>query len=139
MTGPGEDEASRLPARPRRYQPPGQGRAVFPVRLSPEERTELADAAARVQMSLGGYLVHAALTVARNTRPPTHSPWREALVEFAAASTDLRRVGGNLNQLVARYHATGQPPARLEEALRIVLVYAERVERAADRTAAKLP
>jgi hypothetical protein len=138
VTGQGDGDGG-LAARPRRYRPPGQGRTVCRIRLGEDELEELREAAGRVQMSLSGYIAEAALSVARNTRPPTPAPWREALAELAGASTELRRIGGNLNQLVARVHATGQTPARLGEALRIVLAYAERVERAADRTAAKLP
>ena len=138
MTGTSGD-GSGLSARPRRYRPPGQGRAVYRIRLADDELAEWREAAGRVQMSLSGYIAEAALTVARNTRPPTQTPWRDALVHLAEASAQLRRVGGNLNQLVARFHTVGEPPARLEEVLRIVLAHAERVERAADRTAAKLP
>uniref|UniRef100_UPI000FF8B2C9 plasmid mobilization protein n=1 Tax=Frankia torreyi TaxID=1856 RepID=UPI000FF8B2C9 len=102
------------------------------VRLGDDEIAELRSAAELAGLRLSGYIAEAALAAARNTRPPMHDPLRDCLMEVLSAETQLRRVGGNLNQAVAALHATGTAPAWLEHALGATMRVVARVDETID-------
>jgi hypothetical protein len=123
-------EASNVdPAGPgRRYRPRGQ--AVRDQRLTPRftdaELSEIRAAADAARMTLTGFCALAALAVARR-RPGEAGRVGEAPAgveelaalqrELFAARNAVNRTGVNLNQAVAQFNATGQPPVWLEHAI----------------------
>jgi hypothetical protein len=82
--------------------------------LTGQEYAELQAAADRSGLARGAYAAEAALAAARGVAGAADVPLREALRELICASGQVRRVGVNLNQAVARLHATGQRPGNLE-------------------------
>lgn len=102
------------------------------VRLGDDEIAELRAAAARSGLRLSGYIAEASLAVARNTRPPMHDPIRDALAVTSSASTQLARVGTNLNQAVRALNTTGTAPAWLADAAARTLEAVRHVEAACD-------
>ena len=84
--------------------------AVVPIRVSPEERTQLYDAAKRLSVSLSEFVRRAALKL---RMPPAAAPEvnRETYRE-------LCRIGNNVNQLMRAINegrAAGVDPKMLEE------------------------
>jgi uncharacterized membrane protein len=124
--------------RHRRHQQPARSRR-FQVSYDDVEAATVAEAAASAGLTPTGFIAAAALAVARDVRPPVGSLAREALAELSWLSTQLRRLGVNVNQAVARFHTTGAAPPQLEAAVRVAIRVAERVEDAADRTVRLLP
>lgn len=106
----------------RRHRYPGRTRQVF-VRLSSDEYEDLAEAAARVELTPTGYVAETALAAARGQGTPgladgtatTRAELAQLQRELFAARTELVRVGTNLNQAVADLHATGTTPAGLHD------------------------
>lgn len=111
----------------------------FNVTYDDAETAEITAAAARAGLTPTGYIASAALAAATSTRPPVHSPARETLLALMAASTQLRRLAGNVNQAVAALNATGQAPVWLHAALRTTMAAVARVDAAAERAAERLP
>jgi len=107
-----QDPASgdRRPARPAGRR--SRQRATRPRRveftLTEEEFGDLDAAAARAGLARGAYAAQAALAAARNGTAPADGPVREALAELIRSAGLVRRAGVNLNQAVAKLHATGQ-------------------------------
>jgi hypothetical protein len=134
----GAEPAGPVVARHRRHRSPGR-RNRYLVTYDDDEAGRIAAAASRAGLTPTSYIASAALAAADNTRPPMRGPAQVALAALADANTQIRRVGGNLNQLVALAHTTGRVPPRLEEALRLVLAAVVRVDAAADRAARTLP
>jgi hypothetical protein len=126
------------PVRHRRHQQPGR-RHRYLVTYDDAESAAVAAAAQEAGLTPTGYIAAVALAVARNVRPPGGSLARDALSELARLSTQLRRLGTNLNQAVTRFHTTGTPPPALETAADVTIRVAEKVEAAADRTVRLLP
>jgi hypothetical protein len=102
------------PRRSRRSrQPVRRGRTVR-FSLSEAEFAELEGAAARARVARGALAAAATLAVARGG--PAAGPGeglRDVLAELIRAAGLVRRIGTNLNQAVARLHATGQQSAAL--------------------------
>ena len=100
---------ARRPARSRRSrQLAPRGRTVR-FGLSEAEFAELEDAAARAGMARGAFAAEAALAAARGEiTVAADDLLRDLLAELIHAAGLYRRAGVNLNQAVARLHATGQ-------------------------------
>ncbi|WP_433214867.1 hypothetical protein [Microtetraspora malaysiensis] len=81
--------------------------------LADEEFTDFRNAAQRLGLAHGAYAAEAALAAARMANPPMPDPLREALIELMHASSQVRRIGVNLNQAVAGLNATGADPGNL--------------------------
>jgi hypothetical protein len=121
-------------ARHRRHRPAGRGRRIRYKPTYDEAENELiVAAAAAAGLTPTGYVAAAALAAAANTRPPLHSPLRDALAEVGNLATQLRRTGGNLNQAVAQLQATGAPPVWLQDAVRLTVRAVGRVDAVCDR------
>jgi hypothetical protein len=102
------------PRRSRRSrQPAPRGRTVR-FDLSESEFADLEAAAARAGVARGAFAADAALAVARGTiATGPGDGLRDVLAELIRAAGLVRRIGTNLNQAVARLHATGQRSADL--------------------------
>jgi hypothetical protein len=100
--------------------------------LTDEEFGELSAAAARAGLARGAYAAEVALSAARGVTSPADSPLREALGEFVRAAGLVRRIGVNLNQAVAKLHATGQRSGDLLPYAAESLRRAERLDEAAE-------
>jgi hypothetical protein len=132
----GDQPAGRVRGGDRRHRYPGRKRQVF-VRLSDEEYTTLAAAAAKAELTTTGYVAEAALAAALD-HPAPGSPLDNTGIaraelaqlqrELFAARTALGRVGSNLNQAVTTLHRLGRPPARLHEAVAHCRRVVERVD-----------
>ena len=76
--------------------------------MSVAAAAELQAAADRSGLARGAYAAEAALAAARGVAGAADVPLPEVLRELIGASGQVRRIGVNLNQAVARLHATGQ-------------------------------
>jgi hypothetical protein len=105
---------ARRPGRSRRSrQLAPRGRTVR-FGLSDEEFAELEAAAARAGQARGAYAAEAALAAARGETVLTAGDQlADVLAELIRAAGLVRRIGVNLNQAVARLHATGRPSGDL--------------------------
>lgn len=105
---------------------------VRSVRLTSDELALVKRAAEAVGLKTAGFLADAAVAVAQAQGGP--QPWlldqRGRVEELMAASAQLARVGGNLNQ-VARILNSGGQVEYVEAAVARVLRVADRVEAAA--------
>jgi hypothetical protein len=81
--------------------------------LSEREFGEVEAAAEQAGLAKGAFVAQAALAIARSGGLPPDCPHRPALSEFIRAAGLVRRIGVNLNQAVARLHATGRPSGDL--------------------------
>jgi hypothetical protein len=105
---------TRRPGRSRRSrQPAPRGRTVR-FGLSDEEFAELEAAAARAGQARGAFAAEAALAAARGEAVlAAGDQLADVLAELIRAAGLVRRIGVNLNQAVARLHATGRPSGDL--------------------------
>jgi hypothetical protein len=99
--------------------------------LTSAEYADLRAAADRSGLARGAYAAEASMAAARGTAGAADVPLREALRELVWASGQVRRIGINLNQAVARLHATGQRPGNLEPYAAECLRRAARLDAAA--------
>jgi hypothetical protein len=76
--------------------------------LTAGEFAELDAAASRAGLARGAYAAEAALAAARSTATVGGGPLRVALGELIEASGQVRKIGVNLNQAVAKLNAGGQ-------------------------------
>jgi hypothetical protein len=99
----------------RRHVRPGRDRLVR-FRYTAGEYTTVRDAADRAGYTVSGYAAEAALASAgqRDDVRPAAGVDRELLIALNAAREQVARIGTNLNQAVARFHATGEPPPWLD-------------------------
>ena len=125
---------ARHPARSRRSrQPAPRGRTVR-FGLSEEEFAELEAAAARAGMARGAFAAEAALAAARGTiTVAADDGLRDLLSELVRAAGLVRRIGVNLNQAVARLHATGQASGDLARYAAECLRRAEQLDAVAEQ------
>ena len=100
------------------------------TRVNGTEKATLEAAAARNGLALSTYIVQAALAAADHRGSGT-ALQRETLLALIRVAGQVRRVGTNLNQAVAKLNATGQPGPDLEP----VAAYCARVARRADEAA----
>jgi hypothetical protein len=99
--------------------------------LTLEEFDEISQAAERAGMARGAYAADVTLAAARGIPDRTSSPLREMLGELMAAAGQVRRIGTNLNQAVAKLNATGQR----DEHLLSLALFCARVIARLDETA----
>jgi hypothetical protein len=89
--------------------------------LTDQEFEDLTAAAMRSGLAKGAYAAEATLSVARGVASASFTS-REALGELVRAAGLVRRIGVNLNQVVAKLNATGQRsddlPAYAAESMR---------------------
>jgi hypothetical protein len=132
-----EGPAGRAPAGRRSRQPARRSRRVE-FSLTESEYADLRAAAARAGLATGAYSAEVALAVARGVTSPADSPLQEALGEFIRAAGLVRRIGVNLNQAVARLHATGQRSGDLLPYAVACLRRADRLDAAAEEIRRRL-
>ncbi|MEU4827059.1 hypothetical protein AB0H37_34745 [Actinomadura sp. NPDC023710] len=110
----GSDSSRRSETRRNRrtHQTPRRGRALF-VALSEDEHALLVTAAQRERLATGAWAAQVLLAVASQAERADYVELREALAAVMHAAGQARRIGVNLNQVVAALHA-GDPPAQLQ-------------------------
>ena len=134
---PPDEPGSRRRRRPetidRRHIRPGRDR-LLRFRYSAVEYTTVSDAARRAGYTVSGYVAESALASAgqRDDVRPAAGVDRELLIALNAARDQVARIGTNLNQAVARFHATGEPPPWLD---RIVTLCGRVIARLEDTAA----
>jgi hypothetical protein len=115
--------------RDRRHRFPGRDCRLTP-RFTADEVAEIEAAAAAVGVTTSGFCAEAALSAARGVRSAALDPDREGFADVQAELFDARvalgRIGTNLNQAVAAFNATGEPPDWLE---RVVVLCERRMHR----------
>jgi hypothetical protein len=106
---------ARRPARSRRSRQLAPRDRTVRFGLSQTEFAELEAATARAGMARGAFAAEAALAAARGeTTVAADDQLRDVLAALIYAAGLYHRAGSNLNQAVARLHATGQPTAALD-------------------------
>src|SRR5882724_11198974 len=106
---------ARPPARSRRSRQMAPRDRTVRFGLSQDEFAELEEATARAGRARGAFAAEAVLAAARGESPTAaDDQLRDLLAELTYAAGLYHRAGVNLNQAVARLHATGQPSAALE-------------------------
>jgi hypothetical protein len=111
-----EDHRShaRRPGRSRRSRQLAPRERTVRFGLSDEEFAELEAAAARAGQARGAFAAEAALAAARGETVLTAGDQlADVLAELIRAAGLVRRIGVNLNQAIARLHATGRPSGDL--------------------------
>ena len=85
-------------------------------RYSGVEYAAVSDAASRAGYTVSGYVAETGLAAAgqRDDVRPAAGVDRELLIALNLAREQVARIGVNLNQAVARFHATGDPPPWLD-------------------------
>lgn len=134
---PGEENPPSSAPRTRpRLRQHEQRDHVRSVRLTGHELDDIHRAAQAIGLKTAGFLADAAVAVARAQDGP--QAWlldqRGLVAELMSASTQLARVGNNLNQ-IARVLNSGGHADYADEAVRRVLRAATRVEAAATQIA----
>ncbi|MBT8227491.1 MAG: hypothetical protein HKP61_21685 [Dactylosporangium sp.] len=137
QTTPTPEAGARQRGRDRRHLYPGRRARIAPT-FTETERAGIVSAAAAVGLTPTGFCAEAALAAAHGIRSTALDPERETLAEVQtrlfAAVVAVNRIGTNLNQAVAAFHVTGQPPPWLERAVSLC----ERRMRRLDETVASL-
>jgi hypothetical protein len=95
------------PAAGRRNRQPSRRRHRVEFSLDDAEFAALCEAAGRAGLSRGAYAARAAAGAAVG-RQGDRQLLREALAELVRCAGQVRKIGGNLNQAVAKLNATGQ-------------------------------
>jgi hypothetical protein len=112
-----------LPGRPHRLR----------VSYSDAELAAVRAGAAQAGLTLAGFVAAAALAAAQGQPAPAPPIAREAVAELAQAHRQVRRVGTNLNQAVAKLNSGQAPPVWLERAVALAERALARVDAAAAR------
>ena len=115
-------------------RPRGTERRDHPVKvwLSRSELQAVSAAAGRAGKTAGAFLGQAGLAAAKYEAMPVPDFWQQLLAELFMLEDLVRRAGVNVNQAVARFHATGQPAPDLEAAVRYCLRVIRRLDEAAE-------
>jgi len=133
-------DASPAARRRRRPRQPRPRLRTVRFALSDEELAELDAAAGQAGLACGAYAARAALSAARGAGPGAGSELlRDALSELIRAAGQVRRIGVNLNQAVARLHATGQPAGDLPACAAESVRRARHLDEVAERVRQRLP
>ena len=105
---------------------------VRSVRLSVPELTAIRAAAAACEMTIAGFIAHAAVAAARDTNaaPARVAGQREQVTELFAARRPLRQVGNNLNQIARALNSGAETPPQLAAVLAAVHACVHRVDEA---------
>jgi uncharacterized protein (DUF1778 family) len=120
IDSPAVDQPSATRGSDRRHTFPGRQRRIN-LRFGPDEECDIDAAAARCGRTPTGFCAVAALATARQlARPGADKVDGVTQAELAALQRDLfatrtavGRVGTNLNQAVAQFNTTGEPPVWL--------------------------
>lgn len=107
--------------------------------LTDAEYAELTNAAESAGLAVGAYAAEAALAATRGVPTPADGPLREVLGELIRAAGLTRRIGVNLNQAVAKLHATGRDPGNLGGYAAEALRRARKLDEAAEGVRRCLP
>jgi hypothetical protein len=107
--------------------------------LTDKEFAELEAVAGLAGLSRGAYAAQAVLAVARGGANGAGVPMRETLMELMAAAGLVRRIGTNLNQAVARLHATGQQGEDLLPSAQFCVRVIRRLDEAAEQVRRNVP
>jgi hypothetical protein len=123
----------------RRHIRPGRDRLVR-FRYSTGEYSTVSDAARRAGYTVSGYAAEVALAAAggRDDVCSGAGVDRDLLIALNAAREQVARIGTNLNQAVARFHATGEPPVWLDRVAALSARVILRLEDAAAEVSAGL-
>src|SRR5262245_711793 len=114
------------PVARRRQRQPSRRRYRVEFSLDEEEFAELCAAAGPAGLARGAYAARATLGAARGGGGSGGPLLRDALTALVRCEGQLRKIGVNLNQAVARLNATGQGGGDL-------VPYAVGITRIADR------
>lgn len=118
---------ARRPARSRRSRQLAPRDRTVRFGLSQAEFAELEAATARAGMARGAFAAEATLAAARGeAATAADDQLRDVLAELIRLAGLYRRIGINVNQAVARLHATGQLPGDL-------VLYAAEIGRRGER------
>jgi hypothetical protein len=104
---------------------------VVKVKLSAAEKASMSAAAEREGLALAAYLGQAGMDRAEHRAVPVPALQQEMLTVLLRAESLVSRAGTNVNQAVARFHATGRPALDLESSA----AYCARVARHLDEAA----
>jgi Bacterial mobilisation protein (MobC) len=107
--------------------------------LTDLELAELGAAASRAGLANGAFAAEAALAAAHGSAAADSSPLRDALVELMRAAGLVRRIGVNLNQVVARLNSTGQRGDDLTSAAEMCSRVIRRLDDAAEQVRRSIP
>lgn len=121
--GQGSRRARQQPGRPFRVH----------FSLTEQELAALAEAAGRAGLARGAFAAQVVLAHVTGSGAGPEAREREALRELVRAAGLVRRIGVNLNQAVARLHATGQRPGDLVPYARESVRLAGRLDEAAEQ------
>ena len=127
----GEARRSGQGSRRAREQPGRQRRVHFS--LTAEEFAVLDEAADRAGLSRGAFTAQVVLAHVTGSTDGPEAPGRELLRELVLAAGQVRRIGVNFNQAVAKLNATGQPPAELLWYARKSMGHVEHLDEAAEQ------
>ena len=113
------------------------------ARFTDDELDVIRDAATAAELTVAAFCGFAALAAARQQRlngpvEPSRDELAELQRELFAARVAVNRTGTNLNQAVAAFNATGEPPVWLEHAVARSMKAAEELDRVASRVHRRL-
>lgn len=116
-----DSSATAEPAtgRRRRNETSPRHNKVGPLKLNDEEFAALTLAADKAGRTPGAYAAAAAVAVARGDLVPLPADERDRLRALTDARAQLRRIGGNLNQVAVKLN-TDQDAPELAAVLRLV-------------------
>jgi hypothetical protein len=135
-----EQATGRPPACRRARQAERRCRTVR-LALSDQEHADLTGAATAAELACAAYAARAALTAARAAGPAAEpgDQLRDVLSELIRAAGQVRRIGINLNQAVARLNATGLPAGDLEPAAAEAVRRARHLDEVAEHVRRAIP
>ncbi|WP_170201759.1 plasmid mobilization protein [Actinocorallia herbida] len=98
------------------------------LRLSESEYEIITAAASRQRVTRTFFAAEAVLLVAREDAPVVREADRALLREVMEGNRQIRRVGGNLNQIALRLNASGECPPELGWCLELVAGSLQRLD-----------
>lgn len=137
-----EDEGSPWPKKAtsrnrRTHQKPRRSRALF-VALSDDEHALLVAAAGRERLATGAWAAQVLLAAADSSERPEYVELRETLETVMRTAGQVRRIGVNLNQMVAALHS-GEPRQQLRWYAETAARTVEKLDDLADELRRRLP
>jgi mobilization protein NikA len=109
------------------------------ISVDADEYGELEAAAVKAGLTTSAYVADAALRSVRGTAVPLSLPLRDALADLIQATTQVQKVGVNLNQAVAKLNATGQRSGDLLPYASLAVKTISHLDEVADRISNRLP
>ncbi len=121
-------------ARRRRRRQPSARRHRVEFSLTDEEFAALCEAAGRAGLARGAYAARATLGAVRGGGGGGGGPLlRDAMTALARCEAQVRKIGTNLNQAVAKLNATGQADGSLARYAAASIRIAGRLAEAAEQ------